>query len=127
MYVIYDIFVVGNKSDLFQQRQITAEEAKSYAEENGLLFFETSAKTAFNVTELFTEIGMLILCIHVCTLLCIIFILGLYRCMLFYQRHDSCPANVLDMLDKPLLIRHVSSCSNVFHYLQLLCLYRHFM
>ncbi|KAH6850396.1 ras family-domain-containing protein [Chaetomium sp. MPI-CAGE-AT-0009] len=38
-------------------RKITTEEAKTYAEEEGLLFFETSAKTGFNVTEVFTAIA----------------------------------------------------------------------
>jgi Ras-related protein Rab-5C len=35
------------------------QEGKSYADENGLFFMETSAKTAQNVNELFYEIGML--------------------------------------------------------------------
>jgi Ras-related protein Rab-5C len=34
------------------------QEAKQYAEENGLLFIETSAKTGQNVNELFHLIGM---------------------------------------------------------------------
>jgi len=34
------------------------QEGKSYADENGLFFMETSAKTAQNVNELFYEIGM---------------------------------------------------------------------
>ncbi len=38
-------------------RKVTTEEAKSYAEEEGLLFFETSAKTGYNVTEVFTAIA----------------------------------------------------------------------
>ncbi|TLD34265.1 hypothetical protein PspLS_00318 [Pyricularia sp. CBS 133598] len=38
-------------------RKIPTEEAKAYAEEEGLLFFETSAKTGFNVTEVFTAIA----------------------------------------------------------------------
>lgn len=38
-------------------RKITTEEAKAYAEEEGLLFFETSAKTGYNVTEVFTAIA----------------------------------------------------------------------
>ena len=32
-------------------------EAAGYAEENGLLFMETSAKTAVNVNEIFVAIG----------------------------------------------------------------------
>ncbi|KAJ0100216.1 hypothetical protein Patl1_20971 [Pistacia atlantica] len=32
--------------------------ARAYAEENGLFFIETSAKTAYNVNEIFYEIGM---------------------------------------------------------------------
>lgn len=38
-------------------RKISTREASSYAEEEGLLFFETSAKTGFNVTEVFTAIA----------------------------------------------------------------------
>ncbi|KOS19506.1 Vacuolar protein sorting-associated protein 21 [Escovopsis weberi] len=38
-------------------RKIPTEEAKAYAEEESLLFFETSAKTGFNVTEVFTAIA----------------------------------------------------------------------
>ena len=33
------------------------QEARVYAEENGLFFMETSAKTAANVNEIFYEIG----------------------------------------------------------------------
>lgn len=33
------------------------QEGQAYAEENGLFFMETSAKTAQNVNELFYEIG----------------------------------------------------------------------
>jgi Ras-related protein Rab-5C len=38
-------------------RAVPKEEAKAYAEESGLLFFETSAKTGEGVIELFTEIA----------------------------------------------------------------------
>jgi len=38
-------------------RKVSRDEAKSYAEEEGLLFFETSAKLGTNVTEVFTAIA----------------------------------------------------------------------
>lgn len=38
-------------------RKVSTAEARSYAEEEGLLFFETSAKLGTNVTEVFTAIA----------------------------------------------------------------------
>lgn len=38
-------------------RKVSKAEAKTYAEEEGLLFFETSAKTGANVAEVFTAIA----------------------------------------------------------------------
>ncbi|EEU43059.1 hypothetical protein BHE90_016750 [Fusarium euwallaceae] len=38
-------------------RKVSTEEAQSYAEEESLLFFETSAKSGHNVTEVFTAIA----------------------------------------------------------------------
>lgn len=46
-----------NAEDSGDARKISTEEAKTYAEEEGLLFFETSAKTGHNVTEVFTAIA----------------------------------------------------------------------
>jgi Ras-related protein Rab-5C len=70
------IALVGNKLDLASSstetsdseegagaggeggaRKVTTEEAQSYADEESLLFFETSAKTGHNVTEVFTAIA----------------------------------------------------------------------
>ena len=54
------IALAGNKADLAAKRAVEFEEAKGYAEENGLLFMETSAKTAMNVNDIFLAIGIFI-------------------------------------------------------------------
>ena len=38
------IFMIGNKSDLTEQREVPYEEAAQFAKENGLIFCEASAK-----------------------------------------------------------------------------------
>ncbi|CAO3688916.1 unnamed protein product [Rhizopus stolonifer] len=51
------IALAGNKSDLEVRRAVETKTAQEYADEAGLLFFETSAKTAENVYELFLTIA----------------------------------------------------------------------
>jgi small GTP-binding protein len=51
------IALAGNKSDLASKRKVEPDEARAYAEENNIMFMETSAKTASNVNELFVQIG----------------------------------------------------------------------
>lgn len=51
------IALCGNKTDLAARRQVTQEEAKKYADEEGLMWFETSAKTGDGVPDVFTAIG----------------------------------------------------------------------
>lgn len=54
------ILLIGNKKDMEDQREVTFEEAKTFAEENGLIFIETSAKTGDNVEEAFLKTAQLI-------------------------------------------------------------------
>ncbi|KAG6639610.1 hypothetical protein CIPAW_10G112900 [Carya illinoinensis] len=48
--------LAGNKADLLDMRKVAVEEAQAYAQENGLFFMETYAKTATNVNDVFYEI-----------------------------------------------------------------------
>ena len=43
------VILIGNKKDLEDRREVRFEEGESFARENGIMFLETSAKTAFNV------------------------------------------------------------------------------
>ena len=49
------ICLVGNKIDLEDKREVSYEEGKNFAEENDLLFFETSVKDGNNIQEIFLE------------------------------------------------------------------------
>lgn len=49
------IYLIGNKSDLDDQRDVTFDEARQFAEDNDLTFIEASAKTGINVEEAFLE------------------------------------------------------------------------
>ncbi|XP_044250767.1 ras-related protein Rab5-like [Drosophila takahashii] len=51
------IALVGNKADIPDHRVVSSEEAEKYAERNGLIFWETSAITNFNVYKCFHEVG----------------------------------------------------------------------
>ena len=47
------VILIGNKKDLEDKMQVSYEEGEAFAKENGLMFLETSAKTAYNVVESF--------------------------------------------------------------------------
>lgn len=52
------IMLIGNKSDLSNLRQVDTDEARDYAEKEGLSFLETSAMEATNVeTAFFTVLS----------------------------------------------------------------------
>lgn len=52
--------LIGNKADLDNRRQVSTEEGERFAKENGLIFLETSAKTAFNVEQAFLQTSQMI-------------------------------------------------------------------
>lgn len=45
--------LIGNKVDLVDLRKVSYEEGKDFADRNGLLFYETSAKSSYNIEEAF--------------------------------------------------------------------------
>ena len=47
------IILIGNKVDLEEKREVTKDEGQEFADQNGLMFLETSAKTAQNILEAF--------------------------------------------------------------------------
>ena len=51
------IALAGNKTDLSIKRKVQSEDAQAYVDEAGIMFMETSVKTASNVNELFVAIG----------------------------------------------------------------------
>ena len=47
--------LVGNKSDLNEQRKVSFEEGQQMAKNNNMMFFETSAKSGANVDKIFEQ------------------------------------------------------------------------
>lgn len=52
--------LVGNKSDQGKSREVSTEDAQRYADEHGMQFIETSAKTGRNVEEVFQHLASII-------------------------------------------------------------------
>ena len=51
------IMLVGNKTDLQDKRQVTLEEGEKKARELDVMFIETSAKSGYNVKQLFRRVA----------------------------------------------------------------------
>ena len=52
------IFLIGNKADLEDKRQVTREDGEKFFQEHKLSYFtETSAKTSFNVQNVFIQVA----------------------------------------------------------------------
>jgi Ras-related protein Rab-1A len=47
--------VIGNKADLEDKRAVRRDEGQSFADRLGVPFLETSAKTSYNVREMFNQ------------------------------------------------------------------------
>jgi Ras-related protein Rab-2A len=52
--------LIGNKSDLEKKRVVSYKEGEMFAQTHGMMFMETSAKSAHNVDSAFTEASKLI-------------------------------------------------------------------
>jgi hypothetical protein len=54
------MMLIGNMADLEVRREVPEEEARAYAERNGMEYFETSAMTGANVEEAFMACALAI-------------------------------------------------------------------
>jgi small GTP-binding protein len=53
--------LIGNKTDLLEQREVSREEAEAYAAQSGLTYIETSAKLDENVGDAFQQVAVTII------------------------------------------------------------------
>ncbi len=49
------LVLVGNKTDLPSERQVSFNDGEQFAQKNGMLFFEVSAKTDSRIGEIFVQ------------------------------------------------------------------------
>jgi len=51
-------YLVGSKNDLENQREVTVNEAKEFADNHNCKYFEVSAKSGDNIVEMFDKLGV---------------------------------------------------------------------
>jgi small GTP-binding protein len=51
------LVLVGNKADLEDEREVSTEDAEAFAAEQGMMYIESSAKTAKNVKEIMQNVA----------------------------------------------------------------------
>ena len=54
------LVLIGNKTDLVSQRQVSFSDGETFAKKNGMLFIETSAKSDSRVGETFNKSASLV-------------------------------------------------------------------
>lgn len=93
------IMLVGNKSDLRHLRAVPTDEAKTFAERNGLSFIETSALDSTNVETAFQNIltGEICIILNFCCILNLLLslILEIYRIVSQKQIRDPPEGDVI--------------------------------
>ena len=52
------IVLVGNKVDINDEESVNSKQAQDYCNQNNLMFIETSAKSGYNVKQLFKKIAL---------------------------------------------------------------------
>jgi GTPase SAR1 family protein len=51
------LVLAGNKCDIAEKRQVTEQEAETFALAKNLMYFEVSAREGVNITEMFNEVA----------------------------------------------------------------------
>ncbi|XP_045394057.1 ras-related protein Rab-5A isoform X1 [Lemur catta] len=117
------IALSGNKADLANKRAVDFQEAQSYADDNSLLFMETSAKTSMNVNEIFMAIGKINIFFQVInigkTSMEHIWFDGLFKrkciffLLLYYFSRSLVPSNTLLIILLNLKDYYLLSCNTI--------------
>lgn len=62
------LVIVGNKTDLEKDRNVSTQEAEEYASSVGARYFETSAKLNEGIEDVFLDLSAAVSCLFLCSL-----------------------------------------------------------